>query len=128
MDDLNKELFAFAAYNAGPNRIRSLRKVAQKRGLDPNVWFNNVEVLAAEKIDTETVTYVANIFKYYVACKLVEEKKKQKEVVKESLKSNSDKVKGTSIDSDNAGQVFIWVVPGNFCVRRTIRHGIQNHY
>lgn len=87
MDELNKELFAFAAYNAGPNRIRSLRKAAAKRGLDSNVWFNNVEVLAAEKIGSETVTYVANIFKYYVAYKLIQEKKKKKDEVKESLKS-----------------------------------------
>lgn len=91
MDELNKEIFAFAAYNAGPSRIRSLRKAAQKRGLDPNVWFNNVEVLAAEKIGTETVTCVANIFKYYIAYKLTEEKKKKKEEAKESLKSTKEK-------------------------------------
>ncbi|PHS38905.1 MAG: lytic transglycosylase F [Sulfurovum sp.] len=86
MDELNKELFAFAAYNAGPNRIRSLRKAAAKRGFDPNVWFDNVEVLAAEKIGNETVTYVANIFKYYVAYKLIQEKKKKKDEIKESLR------------------------------------------
>ena len=89
MDELNKALFAFAAYNAGPNRIRSLRKAAAKRGFDPNVWFHNVEVLAAEKIGSETVTYVTNIFKYYVAYKLIQEKKKKKDEVKESLKSAS---------------------------------------
>lgn len=93
MDDLNKELFAFAAYNAGPNRIRSLRKAAAKRGFDPNVWFNNVEVLAAEKIGSETVTYVANIFKYYVAYNLIEEKKKKQDEVKKSLISDSGKMK-----------------------------------
>lgn len=49
MDDLNKGLFAFASYNAGPNRIRQLRKEAAARGLDPNVWFNNVERVVAEK-------------------------------------------------------------------------------
>ena len=67
MDDLNKTLFAFASYNAGPGRVRSLRKAAEKSGLDPNVWFNNVELVAAKKIGSETVTYVSNIFKYYVA-------------------------------------------------------------
>jgi len=87
MDDLNKELFAFAAYNAGPARVRGLRKAAKKRGFDPNVWFNNVEVLAAEKIGRETVTYVASIFKYYVAYTLIQEKKKKVEEVKKSLKS-----------------------------------------
>ena len=67
MDELNKGLFAFAAYDAGPNRIRELRQEAEKRGLNPNVWFNNVEQIASERIGRETVTYVSNIFKYYVA-------------------------------------------------------------
>ena len=93
MDEFNKELFAFAAYNAGPGRIRGLRKAAKERELDPNVWFNNVEVLAAEKIGTETVTYVANIFKYYVAYKLIEEKRRKQEAAKESLESDSGKTK-----------------------------------
>jgi len=70
MDRLNKGLFAFASYNAGPARIRQLRKVAAARGLDPNVWFNNVERIASEKIGRETVHYVANIYKYYIAYSL----------------------------------------------------------
>jgi len=86
MDKLNKGLFAFAAYNAGPGRIQSLRKEAARRGLDPNVWFDNVEVVASEKIGRETVTYVANIYKYYVAYTLVienlTERKKSLEEVK----------------------------------------------
>jgi membrane-bound lytic murein transglycosylase MltF len=73
MDDLNKILFAFASYNAGPGRIRQLRQVAETRGLNPNVWIDNVDMIAAEKIGPETVTYVANIYKYYVAYKLVAE-------------------------------------------------------
>jgi membrane-bound lytic murein transglycosylase MltF len=72
MDDLNKGLFAFASYNAGPGRVAGLRKEAAKRGLDANVWFNNVERIAAEKIGRETVTYVSNIYKYYVAYTLVQ--------------------------------------------------------
>jgi len=72
MDDLNKGLFAFASYNAGPGRVAGLRKETAKRGLDPNVWFNNVELIAAEKIGRETVTYVSNIYKYYVAYSLVQ--------------------------------------------------------
>jgi len=71
MDDLNKALFTFAAYNAGPGRVRGLRREADKRGLNPNVWFGNVEQIASERIGRETVTYVANIFKYYVAYRLV---------------------------------------------------------
>ena len=73
MDPVNKTLFAFAAYNAGPGRVRELRALAAKRGLDPNVWLNNVELVAAQKIGAETVTYVSNIYKYYVAYKLQEE-------------------------------------------------------
>jgi membrane-bound lytic murein transglycosylase MltF len=86
MDRLNKGLFAFAAYNAGPGRIQGLRKEAAKRGLDPNVWFGNVESVASEKIGRETVTYVSNIYKYYVAYTLVldslAERQKQREEVK----------------------------------------------
>lgn len=72
MDALNKGLFAFASYNAGPARIRSLRQEAASRGLDPNLWFNNVELVAAERIGRETVTYVSNIYKYYIAYKLAQ--------------------------------------------------------
>jgi membrane-bound lytic murein transglycosylase MltF len=70
IDQLNKTLFVFASYNAGPNRIARLRKEAAEMGLDPNVWFNNVELVAAKDIGQETVTYVSNIYKYYIAYKL----------------------------------------------------------
>jgi len=70
IDPVNKTLFVFASYNAGPNRIVRLRKEAADSGLDPNVWFNNVELVAAKDIGQETVTYVSNIYKYYVAYKL----------------------------------------------------------
>jgi membrane-bound lytic murein transglycosylase MltF len=71
MTDTNKLLFAFASYNAGPGRIHALRAEAAQKGFDPNVWFDNVEVIAASRVGVETVTYVANIYKYYVAYKLV---------------------------------------------------------
>ena len=61
--------FSLAAYNAGPGRIAQLRKVAAQRGYDPNKWFFNVEHIASEKIGRETVTYVANVNKYYAAYK-----------------------------------------------------------
>jgi membrane-bound lytic murein transglycosylase MltF len=73
MDRLNKGLFAFASYNAGPARIKQLRDRAAKRGLDPNKWFNNVELVAAESIGRETVQYVSNIYKYYLAYKILTE-------------------------------------------------------
>jgi len=70
MDRLNKTLFAFASYNAGPGRLRQLRAEARRQGLDPNVWFNNVERVASARIGRETVQYVSNIYKYYVAYQL----------------------------------------------------------
>ncbi len=70
IDHLNKTLFVFASYNAGPNRIAKLRNQAAGLGLDPNVWFGNVELVAGKDIGQETVTYVSNIYKYYVAYKL----------------------------------------------------------
>jgi membrane-bound lytic murein transglycosylase MltF len=78
MDRLNKGLFAFASYNAGPGRLRGLRAEAKRRGLDPNVWFNNVERVAAERIGRETVQYVSNIYKYYVAYRLALEEQEEK--------------------------------------------------
>ena len=82
MTKLDKSLFAFASYNAGPGRIRQLRREAAKRGLDPNVWFQNVEYVAAEMIGQETVTYVRNIYKYHIAYSLVmESRSAQKEAV-----------------------------------------------
>jgi membrane-bound lytic murein transglycosylase MltF len=82
MDDLNKALFTFAAYNAGPGRVRQLRNEAGKRGLNPDVWFGNVEQIASERIGRETVTYVANIFKYYVAYRLVAEETERRKAAR----------------------------------------------
>jgi membrane-bound lytic murein transglycosylase MltF len=73
IDAQNRLLFTFAAYNAGPNRIAGLRKEASAQGLDPNKWFGNVELLVSEKVGQTTVQYVSNIYKYYVAYKLVVE-------------------------------------------------------
>ncbi|MEE4296991.1 MAG: transporter substrate-binding domain-containing protein [Wenzhouxiangella sp.] len=70
IDQENQLLFALASYNAGPGRIRSLRREAAERGLDPNRWFNHVEQITAERVGRETVTYVSNIAKYYVAYQL----------------------------------------------------------
>ncbi len=83
MDRLNKGLFAFASYNAGPGRISQLRKRAADRGLDPNKWFNNVEVLAAESIGRETVQYVANIYKYYLAYQMLMEEQDKRQKAKD---------------------------------------------
>jgi membrane-bound lytic murein transglycosylase MltF len=82
MDDLNKMLFSFASYNAGPAKVSQLRSQTRKAGLDPNVWFRNVEIIAAKRIGQETVQYVSNIFKYYVAYRLIVDKLELKEEVK----------------------------------------------
>jgi membrane-bound lytic murein transglycosylase MltF len=86
MDQLNKGLFAFASYNAGPGRVRQLRREAEKRGLDPNVWFGNVEQIASERIGRETVTYVSNIYKYYVAYRLLVEERDRRDAAKAGMK------------------------------------------
>lgn len=85
LDELNSDLFTIAAYNAGPARIAKLRKEARKRGLDPNVWFNNVEVIAARRIGRETVQYVGNIYKYYVAYKRILEQEQEKNRLKKQF-------------------------------------------
>ena len=82
IDTLNKGLLTFASYNAGPGRIRQLRREAEKKGLNPNVWFGNVERIASERIGRETVTYVANIFKYYVAYRLMLEQQERRTAAK----------------------------------------------
>jgi len=85
MEPVDKILFAFASYNAGPGRVQSLRREAAKRGLDPNRWFKNVELVTAEKVGQETVTYVANIYKYYIAYQLVTQAEAQKREAREQV-------------------------------------------
>jgi membrane-bound lytic murein transglycosylase MltF len=75
IDEVNKTLFTFASYNAGPSRIVRLGKKAKEDGLNPNKWFGNVELEVAEEVGEETVTYVDNIYKYYIAYKLATERK-----------------------------------------------------
>jgi membrane-bound lytic murein transglycosylase MltF len=65
-NELNRWLFSLAAYNAGPAKINRYRREAAENGYDPNRWFDNVEIIAARRIGSETVTYVSNVFKYYV--------------------------------------------------------------
>jgi membrane-bound lytic murein transglycosylase MltF len=82
MDTLNKGLMTFASYNAGPGRIRQLRNEAGKRGLDRNVWFGNVERVASERIGRETVTYVSNIYKYYITYRLLADQHERRKTAK----------------------------------------------
>ena len=85
MDDLNKGLMTFAAYNAGPGRLRQLRRETEKRGLDPNVWFGNVERVASERIGRETVTYVSNIYKYYITYRLLTDQLERRAAAKAAV-------------------------------------------
>ena len=85
-DETNRTLFAFACYNAGPGNIARMRREAVKRGLDPDRWFNNVEVVTAEKIGIETTTYVRNIYKYYVAYRLLVDVQEAQEKARATVK------------------------------------------
>jgi membrane-bound lytic murein transglycosylase MltF len=85
IDSLNQTLLSFAAYNAGPGKIAKLRKETAERGLDPNVWFGNVEHIVAKKVGRETVQYVSNIYKYYIAYTLLMERSAEREEAKSKL-------------------------------------------
>ena len=86
LDALNKTLLTFASYNAGPNRIARLRRQASQQGLDPNTWFDNVELMVAKSVGQETVTYVGNVYKYYVAYKLAAEQGRIEETLQRGKK------------------------------------------
>jgi membrane-bound lytic murein transglycosylase MltF len=85
----HRPLFAFASYNAGPANISRMRRIATARGLDANQWFNNVELVTAEKIGMETTTYVRNIYKYYIAYKLSLEQMELEQDLKDQLRKGS---------------------------------------
>ena len=84
MDALDKMLFTFASYNAGPAKVMKLRQQAQKSRFNPNVWFRNVEIVAARQMGAETVQYVGNIYKYYIAYRFI---------VKEFSSKKEEKIK-----------------------------------
>jgi membrane-bound lytic murein transglycosylase MltF len=90
-DDVNRTLFAFGSYNAGPGNISKMRKAAEKGGLDPDKWFNNVEIVTAQKIGIETTTYVRNIYKYYVSYKLLEETREAGKKAREQVAPGTGK-------------------------------------
>jgi len=83
LSDADRSLFAFAAYNAGPGNIAKVRDEAARRGFDRDKWFDNVEVVAAERIGLETTTYVRNIYKYYVAYRLLGDARALREQARE---------------------------------------------
>jgi membrane-bound lytic murein transglycosylase MltF len=87
LEEVNRTLFAFASYNAGAAKIARMRAIARKRGLNPDKWFNNVEIVVAEKIGIETTTYVRNIFKYYVSYRLAMEAEQDRKKAIEEIRS-----------------------------------------
>ncbi len=89
IDEVNRTLFAFASYNAGPNRIRRLRAKAAEQGYDPNRWFRNVEVVVANEVGREPVRYVGNIFQYYTAYSLLTEQGEIRRQLKADAKAEN---------------------------------------
>jgi membrane-bound lytic murein transglycosylase MltF len=89
MDPVTKGIFAVASYNAGPNRIQKLRTQAAAEGYDPNRWFNNVEIIASKEIGRETVQYVSNIYKYYLAYKMALDKKSKAQASRRKIVSEA---------------------------------------
>jgi len=76
--------FSLAAYNAGPAKVRRMRAKAKTMGLDPNIWFRNVERAAQQIVGSETTRYVANIYKYYLAYTLFDNLNDNKAVALEA--------------------------------------------
>jgi len=88
MDPFNKTIFTLASYNAGPRRIAQMRKKAIDNNLDPNVWFNNVELITAREVGREPVDYVGNIYKYYLSYKLADRFLQEKDQLQSKVESN----------------------------------------
>jgi membrane-bound lytic murein transglycosylase MltF len=64
---LDAILFSLAAYNMGPSRMNRIRRGAAGQGVDPNIWYGNVELLVARQVGREPVQYVSNIYNYYTS-------------------------------------------------------------
>ena len=86
VDDKNQMLMALAAYNAGPGNLNSFREITREMGLNPNIWFKNVERGAAKKVGIETVQYVSNIYKYYLAYRSLLEREAAQNMAKEVIR------------------------------------------
>ncbi len=66
LEPLDRMLFSFAAYNAGPGNMRKARRYTKQLDFDANRWFNNVEIGMFRAVSGEPASYVRNIYKYYV--------------------------------------------------------------
>jgi membrane-bound lytic murein transglycosylase MltF len=90
VDSKNKWLMSLAAYNAGPGNLAAFRKIAKDAGLRKDIWFNNVEYGASRKVGRQTVQYVSNIYKYYVAYKLITERQQDQNSAMEKLEGRGN--------------------------------------
>jgi len=79
IDPLDRHLLAFAAYNAGPGNLARARRKARALGFDPNRWFGHVEIGMYRAVSGEPVSYVRNIYKYYVTYKRLEATRRERE-------------------------------------------------
>jgi membrane-bound lytic murein transglycosylase MltF len=86
IDATNRVLMTFAAYNAGPGSLLKCRLLAKRHGFDPNVWFDNVEGEIAKTVGAETVTYVGNIYKYYVGYSLLLDRRAAESAARNQVK------------------------------------------
>jgi membrane-bound lytic murein transglycosylase MltF len=85
IEPLDRILFSFAAYNAGPGNTARARRKARQLGFDPNVWFGNVEIGMYRAVSGEPATYVRNIYKYYVTYRRLEATRQGRERAREEL-------------------------------------------
>ena len=86
-DLVTESLFATASYNAGPVDS-SITQKAAAHGYNPNLWFNNVEIIASVEIGRQTVDYVRNIYTYYLTYKMVIARQAKSTEVKEKIEAN----------------------------------------
>lgn len=84
---LDRTLLAFAAYNAGPGGVQRAQRRAEEMGLDPQVWFENVEIAIQEAVSREPAIYVRNIFKYYVSYRLLADLEAEAAPVREQFEA-----------------------------------------
>jgi membrane-bound lytic murein transglycosylase MltF len=90
LSEANRPLFAFASYDCGPGNVAKARQEAERRNLDPDKWFNNVEIVVAQRVGTETTTYVRNLYKYYVAYRLTLDAQAEAEKARRQVPSGNN--------------------------------------
>ncbi len=67
MSEPERIRMSLAAYNAGPRTLLRARTRAREMGLDPNRWFQHVEMALLSMHKTEAVKYVSEINQHYIS-------------------------------------------------------------